>query len=57
VDMPRVDVDGDRVVHGRLGVGQRGVGSRVSGSLAAVVDEGRVGEASRARRRDRVNRN
>jgi hypothetical protein len=44
-------VDGDRVVHGRLGAGRRVVGSRGSGTLAAVVDEGGVGEMSRARQR------
>jgi hypothetical protein len=52
----RVAVDGDRVVHMRFGAGRRGVGSRGSGLLAAVVDEGGVGEASHARRRGRVSR-
>jgi hypothetical protein len=45
VDVPGVTVDGNRVVHRRLDAGQRGVGS---GPLAAVVDEGGVGEASHA---------
>jgi hypothetical protein len=54
VDMLEVTVDGDRVVHRRLGVGRQGVESRGSGLLAVVVDEGRVGEASHARRQGRV---
>jgi hypothetical protein len=45
-----------RVVHGMLGAGQRGVGSQGSGSLVAVVVEGRFGDASRARRRGWVSR-
>jgi hypothetical protein len=55
VDVPGVAVDGDRVVHKRLDTGQRGVGSRGRGSLAAVVDEAGVGKTSCARRRGRVN--
>jgi hypothetical protein len=56
VDVPGVAVNGDRVVHGRLGAGQRGVGSRGRAPLAAVVDEGGVVKASHARRRGRVSR-
>jgi hypothetical protein len=47
VDVPGVTVDGDRVVHERPGAGRRGVRSQWSGPLAALVDEGRVGKASR----------
>jgi hypothetical protein len=39
-----VAVDGNWVVHGRLGVGRRVVRSRERGQLAAVVDEGGVGK-------------
>jgi hypothetical protein len=46
VDVPGVVVDGDCVVHGRLGAGRWVVKSRGRGHLAAVVDEGGVGEAS-----------
>jgi hypothetical protein len=53
VDVPGVTVDGDRVVHGRLDAGRRVVGSRGSGPLATVVDEGGVDEASCACRRGR----
>jgi hypothetical protein len=48
-----VAVDGDSVVHGRLSAGRRGRGSA---PLVAALDESRVGEASRARRRGRVSR-
>jgi hypothetical protein len=48
VDVPGVTVDGDWVVHRRLGAGRRGVESRGRDLLAAVIDEGRVSEASRA---------
>jgi hypothetical protein len=54
VDVPRVAVDGDRVVDGRLGVNRRNVGSGWWGRLAAVIDDGGVGESGRARRRARV---
>jgi hypothetical protein len=50
VDVPGVTVDGDWVVHGRLGAGRRVDGSQGSGLLVVVVDEGGVDEASRARR-------
>jgi hypothetical protein len=56
VDVSRVAVDGDRVVHGRPGAGRRGVGSQWSGPLAAVVDESGVGKASRSRRWGQVSR-
>jgi hypothetical protein len=54
VHVPEVVVDGDRVVHRRLGAGHRGVGSRGCSPLAAVVDDCGVGEASHTRRRFRV---
>jgi hypothetical protein len=54
VDVPRVAVDGDRVVYWRLGAGRRNVGSGGYGRLAAVIDDGGVGKAARARRRARV---
>jgi hypothetical protein len=44
VDVPGVTVDGDQVVHRRLGAGRQGVGSRghglldVAAKLAALVD-------------------
>jgi hypothetical protein len=50
VDVPEVAVDGDRVVHRRLGMGQRVVRSQGRGYLTVMVDEGEVDEASRARR-------
>jgi hypothetical protein len=50
VDVSRVAVDSDRVVYRRLGAGRRGIGSRGRGPIVAMVDEGGVGEASRARR-------
>jgi hypothetical protein len=53
VDVLGVAVDGDRVVHGRLGAGWRVVRSQGRGQLAAVVDDDGVDEASRARRRCR----
>jgi hypothetical protein len=40
VDVPEVAVDGDRVVHGRLGMGQRVVRSQGRGYLTVMVDEG-----------------
>jgi hypothetical protein len=52
--VPTVAVDGNRVVHGRLGAGWRVVRSQGRrGQLAAVVDDGGVDEARRARRRCR----
>jgi hypothetical protein len=39
VDVPGVAVDGNRMVHGRLGGGKRVVRSGGRGHLAAVVDE------------------
>jgi hypothetical protein len=56
VDVPGVAMDGDRVVHWRLGAGRRNVGSGGYGQLAAVIDDGGVGKAGRARRRARVGR-
>jgi hypothetical protein len=56
VDVPGGAVDGDRVVHGRLGAGRRYVRSQGSGPLALVVDGGGVGEANHACRRGRVSR-
>jgi hypothetical protein len=56
VDVPGVAVDGDRVVHRRLGAGRRNVGSGGYGWLAAVIDDGGVSKAGRARRRARVGR-
>jgi hypothetical protein len=54
VDVPRVAVDGDRVVYGRLGANRRNVESGGYGRLAVVIDDSGVGEAGHARRRDRV---
>jgi hypothetical protein len=54
VDVPWVKVDGDRMVHGRLGAGQWGIKSRGRVPFATVVDKGGVGEASRVRRRVQV---
>jgi hypothetical protein len=51
VDVPGVAMDGDRVVHRRLGGGQQGIGSQGHGPIAAVVDDGGVAEAICARRR------
>jgi hypothetical protein len=48
VDMPRVTVDDDRVVHKRLGASRRGVKCRGRGPLTVVVDDGGFGKASRA---------
>jgi hypothetical protein len=56
MDVHGVTVDGDRVVHGRLDAGRRGVGSRRRVPLMVVVDEAGVGEASHARRRGQVSR-
>jgi hypothetical protein len=56
VDVPGVTVDGDRVVHRWLGAVCRDVGGRRRGRLAVVINNGRVGEAHRARRRTRVSR-
>jgi hypothetical protein len=56
VDVPRVGVYGDRVVHTRLRAGQRDVGGHRHGRLAAVIDDDRFGKASRACRRARVSR-
>jgi hypothetical protein len=53
VDVPGVAVDGDRVARRRLGVGRRVIRSRGRGQLPAVVDEGRVSEASHVHRRCR----
>jgi hypothetical protein len=39
VDVPGVVVDGDRMVHRRLGAGRRDVGSRWHGRLAAVIED------------------
>jgi hypothetical protein len=54
VDVPGVVVDGDQVVYGRLGANRQNVESGGYGRLAAVIDDGGVGEAGRARRRARV---
>jgi hypothetical protein len=54
VDVPRVAVDGDRVVHKRLGASRRAVGGRRRGRLAAMIGDGGFGKASHARRRTRV---
>jgi hypothetical protein len=51
VDMSGVAVDGDQVVHRRVGAGRRDVGSHEHVLLAAVIYDGEVGEASRASRR------
>jgi hypothetical protein len=55
VNLVGVRMDGDLVVHRRLGAGtsQQGSGDRRSGPPAMVVDEGRVGEASHMRDRRR----
>jgi hypothetical protein len=55
VDVLGVAVDGDRVVHRRLGACRRVVGSQGRGPLATVVNEGEVDEASHACRRGRGN--
>jgi hypothetical protein len=47
-------VDGDRVVNGRLGANRRNVESGWWGRLAAVIDDGGVGEPGRACLRARV---
>jgi hypothetical protein len=49
-----IAVDGNRVVYGRLRADRRNVESGGCGRLAAVIDDGGVGEAGRARRRARV---
>jgi hypothetical protein len=54
VDVPGVAVDGDRVVNGRLGANRRNVEGGWRGRLAAVIDDGGVGEPGRARCRARV---
>jgi hypothetical protein len=54
VDVSGVAVDGDWVVYGRLGADRRNVESGRFGRLTAVIDDGGVGEAGRARRRARV---
>jgi hypothetical protein len=46
VDVSGVVVDGDRVVHRRLGADNWDVGSHGHGLLAAVIDDGVVGEAT-----------
>jgi hypothetical protein len=51
MDVPRVTVDGDRVVHRRLDAGRQGVGSRGHGLLSTVIDDDRVNEASHSRQR------
>jgi hypothetical protein len=56
VDVPGVAVDGDRVVYRWLGVVCWTIGGHERGRLTAVVDDGEVGEAHRARRRARVSR-
>jgi hypothetical protein len=43
-------VNGDRVVHTRLGAGRRDVWGRGHGRLAAVIDDDGFGKASRAHR-------
>jgi hypothetical protein len=48
-------MDGDRVVHRRLGADRRGR-SQGSGSLTPLVDEGGVDETSCACQRGQVNR-
>jgi hypothetical protein len=55
VDVSGIAVDGDRVVHRRLGADRRG-GIQGSGSLTPLVDEGGVNETSCACRRGQVNR-
>jgi hypothetical protein len=45
VDVPRVAVDDDRVVHQWLGAVYRDVGGRGRGRLTAVKDDGGVSEA------------
>jgi hypothetical protein len=55
VDVPGVATDVDRVVHRKLGAGRWGIERQGCGPLAAVVDEGGVGEANHARRRGWVN--
>jgi hypothetical protein len=55
VNVLGVTVDGDRVVHGRLGAHRRGVRSRGSGPLAVMVDKGGVSVASRTRRQGQIN--
>jgi hypothetical protein len=55
VDVPGVAVDGDRVVHRRLGAGRQGIGNRGRGLLATMVDNNGVGEASHTCWRGRVN--
>jgi hypothetical protein len=54
VDVSGVVVDGDRVVHRRLGADSWDVGSHRHGLLAAVIDDGVVGEATHTCRRARV---
>jgi hypothetical protein len=54
VDVSGVAVDGDRVVDGRFGADRRNVESGGGGRLAAVIDDGWVSEAGRARRWARV---
>jgi hypothetical protein len=54
VDVPRVAVDGDRVIYGRLGADHRDVESGGCGRLAVVIDDAGVGETGRGRRRARV---
>jgi hypothetical protein len=49
-------VDGDWVVHGWLRAVCQNIGGHRRGRLAAVIDDGRVGEAHRARRWARVSR-
>jgi hypothetical protein len=51
VDVPRVAVNGDQVVHRRLRAGRRDVGGRRRVWLVAVINDDRVGEAGRNRRR------
>jgi hypothetical protein len=56
VDVPGVTVDGDRAVTdgSERAAGTSGAAACGRGRLAAVIDEGGVGEASRARRRGRA---
>jgi hypothetical protein len=54
VDVPGVEVDGDRVIHRQLRAGRQDVGCHERGRLASVVDDDGVDKASRARRQGHV---
>jgi hypothetical protein len=49
VDVPGVAVNGDRVVHRRLRARRQDGEGRGRGRLAAMIDDGGVGESARAR--------